>query len=579
MQLCKNPTTNLVFVGDTINNCKIHLFVEKPDKRTDGTYRSLTEPEVLQLIVGFIKVLLEHPAKELGTLIFARKVFDLLKLSNIISEERFQQYLVKDGVPFKNCFVEVQKGNPLLVNVPYSRNVFVSRKLDSDYHPPKVKLGEGGEPSTLVLKDATLEFLQVICENNVSKLNVLRTFIRNTITSRIDGVNFQNSLWIFGPPATSKSTIVEILKKCVDPTEYCEFSREQNQFSAGQLVNIKIAIVSDLDSLNLEQKDILKRALGRDTITYENKHMNGTLTFKPKCQFIFVSNKAPAEFPLICSDRAFMDKVTLFGFSNDAQIPPELQIADLREQLDDYMPDIINWSLHLPKKNLDYFVRAVIYNEFYKISLGINDSEAGYKAYIKERFWYNPGEEANGIPLSEIVEDVLKRSKLTGDISLVSFPSVKGKQFDAIIIKDLIIATAKTYYNLEIVYKKSGAKYPDYNNERVWVLNHLEWKEPGKEPSNPYCQEIKEAQRFDISNLTLPDPFSTEGEGTVTWFKTSNTDLSLTQKEILRIREERELRRAAAMAINTHDAPNPTGVDEDEGEEEGYDKEIDEALG
>jgi hypothetical protein len=114
-----------------------------------------------------------------------------------------------------------------------------------------------------------------------------------------------------------------------------------------------------------EQKDLLKKVLGRDSISLEIKHVQGVGTFRPTCQVLFISNKRPEDFPIIASDRAFMDKLTVVEYKDSSIIKPEHQIASLKQQLNHFMVDLFNWAMTAPERNLKLLVRSVEYQNYH----------------------------------------------------------------------------------------------------------------------------------------------------------------------------------------------------------------------
>ncbi len=89
----------------------------------------------------------------------------------------------------------------------------------------------------------------------------------------------------------------------VSPSFIQEFNRHQNQFSIGQLENCEVLVVSDLTQINSKQIEVLKRILGRDTLTHEKKYESEFGVISPYCQVILISNFPPTHFKFFSDDQ------------------------------------------------------------------------------------------------------------------------------------------------------------------------------------------------------------------------------------------------------------------------------------
>lgn len=78
--------------------------------------------------------------------------------------------------------------------------------------------------------------------------------------------NWQSGLFLYGAPATSKTLWADLAKRLIPKSRIQEFSRTQNQFTAGQLEHCSLLIVSDLVELSSKQFEVIQRILGRDIL-------------------------------------------------------------------------------------------------------------------------------------------------------------------------------------------------------------------------------------------------------------------------------------------------------------------------
>jgi hypothetical protein len=355
----------LVFVGDSLESTQIFMY-----QNSLPNYVKITKPQVLQLIKKFIDILfLKKAPSSISNLVFYKKIYDLLVLDRIYSEEAFEAKFIKDGLPFNDCFASLEKGKKDIIPLPYDRNIMSGPNLiKSNYQQAIIqKVGQTILQGFVKLEKRTENFLNVLCEGCDLKLNTLRGFLRCLITARIEGDNWQSAVWVCGPSATAKSTWAELAKLFVfDPKYICQFSREQNQFSNEELKHCRLLIISDVEYLTKEQKDILKRLLGRDWLTAEQKNVQGVVSFRPKCLVLFVSNKTPEEFPVLNQDPAFLEKINVLKYSTNSILDPEDPIADLRKHLHTYIPELFVWASYAPSQLLQLQTRSKIYREINK---------------------------------------------------------------------------------------------------------------------------------------------------------------------------------------------------------------------
>ncbi len=140
------------------------------------------------------------------------------------------------------------------------------------------------------------------------------------------------------------------------------------------------------------------------------------MTFRPKCQVLFISNRSPEEFPILNTDPAILEKITVVRYQPESIIPED-QIADLKQNLDFFVPELFNWAVSAPQKSLILQTRSKVYREFIKASG--KGSERGFQEYIRTEFWYVPSKENDVIPISEILAHLELYINKSGDDSVV----------------------------------------------------------------------------------------------------------------------------------------------------------------
>lgn len=282
------------------------------------------------------------------------------------------------GEPFKNIFAQVIQGQPEVTERPYGPDIIVEAEpINAAYAKPNFRV-EG----KIAMQQSTLNFLEVICGSSSYTLMVLRVFIRNIITARYEGRNWQSAVYLYGAPGTSKSVWSDLIKGLVSPNAIQEFNRHQNQFYVGQLAECQVLVVSDLTQITPKQIEVLKRVLGRDTLTHEKKYESEFGVIAPYCQVLIISNHPPSHFWLFNSDQAVMDKLIKVYLGPQYQIPSKFQIANLGTRIDKYLPDIFNWAMFCKHTLLKYFIRAVDLNALFDSEMGGQDLR-GIPAFIQ----------------------------------------------------------------------------------------------------------------------------------------------------------------------------------------------------
>ena len=113
------------------------------------------------------------------------------------------------------------------------------------------------------------------------------------------GVNYsQKFLLITGAAGTGKSTLVEVIKKLVNPENATEFRAEHlsSRFEIGRYYDMTLLLGSDVSENFLNAKGIgnLKKLTGHDTLTGEDKGSNQKINIKGDFNVVITSNSLPA---------------------------------------------------------------------------------------------------------------------------------------------------------------------------------------------------------------------------------------------------------------------------------------------
>lgn len=68
-------------------------------------------------------------------------------------------------------------------------------------------------------------------------------------------------------------------------------------------------VISDLTFLNTKHFDVIKRLLGRDSFTKEEKYKSEIGTINSYCQVLIISNLPPKAFDFFKNDQTVLDKL------------------------------------------------------------------------------------------------------------------------------------------------------------------------------------------------------------------------------------------------------------------------------
>lgn len=450
--------------------------------------------------------------------------------------------------------------------MPYGPEIVTPDEIiEEDYNAVTFKevADQSGIPTSkmVCISEQTKLFLEVICGKSRYNLNVFRMALRNALTAPYEGKNWQSAIYLYGAPATSKSIWAEVFKKLIPKNFIQEFSRTQNQFTPNQLERARVLLVSDLTEISPKQRDVLKRLLGRDTFTKETKFKNEYGLISPYCQVIIISNYPPRHFDMFAHDQALLDKLIRVYLGPELAIKSEHQIADLKNRLDSYCPDLFNWAVHCKSENLRYFIRAVDLNsEFEK------DEARGYAGFIQDCVYRKPGEFTD---LNTLKEAFSNYCESTGESKML-YEKVSDTQFGSTLVKtfaDNFGETYKVVRSKKAIIKTAETTEHNDNDEKEIEI---------KSKSNKLNKGIRKYGFYDLattngktevdpndkstfvlkrrgSSVELGDPFASDG--IVVWFNSAldRIDKNEMQRRIIASREEAELKAAELSAKLTSD--------------------------
>lgn len=241
----------------------------------------------------------------------------------------------KNALNFRNGILDLTSMQLIPHDPEYLFTYIIDLDYDHDAYPDEV------------LQKLLLYFV----DGNIRMLNILRGSFRRAIEP--SGL-FQTAIWLVGPPASGKSTIISwiryvIQNRCVELN-----CTKTNQFDKGTLIGANCITISDGELINNEVARLLKTIVGRDTITYDYKYKQTRGNFVSEAVLFVTSNLDLASAMTNVHDAGLLDRFIEIPFPNAALRP----IPGLLNYLQSNTPALINWALAAPREALVRQVRV-----------------------------------------------------------------------------------------------------------------------------------------------------------------------------------------------------------------------------
>lgn len=153
---------------------------------------------------------------------------------------------------------------------------------------------------------------------------------------------YHKSLFLVGPQASGKSTLLDTIKKLFHKSAQTSLTPQEltdERFKSHKLHGAWVNVRNDIDDSMINNVGIFKEIVAGDTITAERKHEQA-FEFNPTAKHIFASNKLP---DASVDDDAFYRRVLLA--SAPRTIPRERRDPELKPKLEKELPAILNWAL------------------------------------------------------------------------------------------------------------------------------------------------------------------------------------------------------------------------------------------
>lgn len=489
----KSSGCDIFVVGDNLKTITLTVFTESVPP-----YREITPLEASQLVNKFLSELFQGVIpQKFQEKFFIEGFIDHICLHKAISTKEFETKIELTGVPFQDYFAQVEYLADDIKLLPYSKEVFTTQKVvKANYLMPVFK------NNTIMLSRDCKTFLENLTCNDPYKYSVLRGFIRAMISAKQDGDSFQSAIWLHGPPACSKSLWVKVFKKMLREEEVAEMAHGPNQFSGSTLDKVKLIVASDVTNFSGSFYKLLKPLLGRDGLRGEKKHVQNVEIIRTKAVIVFVSNFAPTDISFIKSDLAVLEKLIVVEFPPEATIPPELQVPNMEDLIERFIPEIFNWAIYAPVSVLRYLIRATSYNN-YRMRRTEIESIGGLAGFLRDNYMYSSDPDAF-VSIVDLRTHMAQHQEISGDDILKAV--VKGEQ-----VKDnnaqlaaMVTNVLRNNFARSATYQRYSKR--DRGNTRPMGIKGLIPK-PAEGQPIPEKAEYLEFKFEKGPELKLDDPF------------------------------------------------------------------------
>ena len=171
----------------------------------------------------------------------------------------------------------------------------------------------------------------------------LQEYIGYTI-GEIGAMPYHKALFLAGPPASGKSTFIDIVSSALFPEARIGAQNPQDMIQQYRRIGLRdnwLNVAGDIPSSAIEDVGSFKTLVGDDKIEAEIKYQQQRPRFYPSCKHIFSANQLPTPGTL---DRAFWRRVLIVAFPES--VPKEAREKNLSQKIaEEDASAILNWAL------------------------------------------------------------------------------------------------------------------------------------------------------------------------------------------------------------------------------------------
>jgi putative DNA primase/helicase len=154
--------------------------------------------------------------------------------------------------------------------------------------------------------------------------------------------SYHKALFIVGPTASGKSTMIRVIQKMMGDDSYASATPQQlvyDDYAPASLYGRKANFRSDIPADSIKHTGMLKEIIGGDKIRANVKYKQ-PFEFEPKVKHYYAANQLPK---ISESDEAFFRRVMLLPVPTT--VPEEERDPHLTEKLVEELPGILNWAI------------------------------------------------------------------------------------------------------------------------------------------------------------------------------------------------------------------------------------------
>ena len=121
------------------------------------------------------------------------------------------------------------------------------------------------------------------------------------------------------------------------------------------LKNVDLLTVSDITEWPVSLLQTIRNVLGRDRSNPRRMHRDQTQeNFIPNCVVVITTNVSFDQMAPFQNDSALLNKVACIQFSREDIIDQDRMITSYEYKVDSLIPDLLNWALYMPSKQLGF---------------------------------------------------------------------------------------------------------------------------------------------------------------------------------------------------------------------------------
>jgi len=153
---------------------------------------------------------------------------------------------------------------------------------------------------------------------------------------------FHKALFIVGPTASGKSTMIRVIQEMLGSDSYASVTPQEliyDDYAPASLYGKKANFRSDIPADSIKHTGMLKEIIGGDKIRANIKYKQ-PFEFEPKVKHYYAANQLPK---ISESDEAFFRRIMLLPVPTT--VPVDDRDPHLVDKLTEELPGILNWAL------------------------------------------------------------------------------------------------------------------------------------------------------------------------------------------------------------------------------------------